>query len=166
MAIRRKRKARRNSPKYDFIVSACLAGICCTYGGGHKLKVKIRRLVEDARALPVCPEILGGSGIPRPSSEIMGGDGLDVLEGRAKVLTRSGKDVSGVFIKGAIRTLGLAKKYRIKKAVLKSKSPSCGAGRIYDGSFSFRIKEGDGVTAALLRRNEIALFTEKDKGYA
>lgn len=165
MAIRRNRKNKRDRPAYAYLVSACLAGIRCTYNGGHKLTRKIRRLTEEAQALPVCPELLGGSGIPRSSCEILGGDGRDVLEGRAKVVTHSGEDVSRMLIKGAVRTLGLAKKYRIKKAVLKSKSPSCGAGRIYDGSFSCHLKKGDGVTAALLRRNGIAIFTEKDKGY-
>ena len=162
MAIRRNKK----TATYTYLVSACLAGIRCTYNGSHKLTRKIRRLAEEARALPVCPELLGGSSIPRPSCEIRGGDGQDVLEGRAKVVTHSGKNISRILIKGAARTLGLAKKYGIKKAVLKSKSPSCGAGRIYDGSFSGRLKKGDGVTAALLRRNRIAVFTEKDKGYA
>lgn len=166
MAIRRNRKTKRDAPTYTYLVSACLAGIRCTYNGGHKLTRKIRRLAEEAQALPVCPELLGGSSIPRPSSEIRGGDGQDVLKGRAKVVTHSGKDISRVFIKGAARTLGLAKKYGIRKAVLKSKSPSCGVGRIYDGTFSRRLKKGDGVTAALLRRNKIAVFTEKAKSYA
>lgn len=166
MAIHGRMQIKRGSPKYTYLVSACLAGIRCTCDGGHKLAKKIERLAEDGQALSVCPELLGGLGIPRPSCEILGGDGTDVLNGRAKVITHSGRDISRTLIKGAARALGLAKKYGIKKAVLKSKSPSCGAGRIYDGSFSGRLKKGDGVTTALFRINRIAVFTEKDKGYA
>jgi uncharacterized protein YbbK (DUF523 family) len=166
MAIRRNKKTKRDTQAYAYLVSACLAGIRCTYKGGHKLERKILRLVEESKALPVCPELLGGSGIPRPNCEIKDGDGEDVLDGRAKVITRSGRDISKILIKGAKRTLGIAKKYGIKKAVLKSKSPSCGCARIYDGTFSRRLKKGDGVTAALLRRNRISVFTEKDKNYA
>ena len=166
MAIRKNRIIKHDAPTYTYLVSACLAGMNCTYNGGHKRTEKICQLVEDGRALPVCPELLGGSSVPRPSCEIRGGDGHDVLDGRAKVVTHLGKNISSVLIKGASRTLELAKKYKTKMAVLKSKSPSCGAGRIYDGSFSSRLKKGDGVTAALLRRNKIAVFTEKDKSYA
>jgi len=153
-------------PKYNYLVSACLAGIRCTYNANHKLKKKIQRLTEDGMAIAICPEILGGSKVPRRVCEIQGGDGYDVLDGSAKAIECSGRNISKVLIKGARRALGAAKRYGITKAILKSKSPSCGCGRIYDGTFTRRLIKGDGVTTALLRRNGISIFTEKDEDYA
>ena len=162
MASRRSKSVRAALPSYAFLVSACLAGINCTYKGKNKLRKKIKRLTDTGRALPVCPEVLGGAPIPRQSCEIAGGDGNDVLDGSAMVLTPSGKDVSKLLIRGARETLRIAKEHRIKKAILKSNSPSCGCGHIYDGTFRRRLIKGDGVTAALLRRNRIKIYTEKD----
>lgn len=162
MAIRRKDRVKRGAPEYAYLVSACLAGIRCTYDGRHKLRKKVRRLVKEGRALPVCPELLGGSKVPRPSCEIRGGDGADVLDGCAKVMTRSGRNISKILVKGAKRALAIAKRYGIDKAILKSNSPSCGAGHIYNGSFAGRLVKGDGVTAALLGRNGMTVFSEKD----
>ena len=153
-------------PKDNYLVSACLAGIRCTYNANHKLKKKIQRLTEDGMAMPICPEILGGSKVPRRVCEIQGGDGYDVLDGSAKVIECSGRNISKVLIKGARRALRVAKRYGITKAILKSKSPSCGCGRIYDGTFTRRLIKGDGVTTALLRRNGISVFTEKDRDHA
>ena len=115
-------------------------------------------MVEDGLAIPVCPEVLGGLRIPRENSEITGGNGSDVLEGKARVITISGKDVTSNFIKGAKVVLAFAKKYRIKKAILKSNSPSCGLGKIYDGSFTSKLINGSGVTASLLRQKGIKVY--------
>ncbi len=147
---------------YRYLVSACLAGYNCTYKGSNKLKRRIKRLVEDGLALAVCPEIIGGLGIPRENSEIAGGSGLDVFKKKAKVLSASGKDLSSEYIAGANFILRIAKKLGIKRAILKSKSPACGAGLIYDGTFAKKIKKGDGVLTALLRRNGIKVYAPNE----
>jgi len=141
------------------MVSACLAGIDCTYTGKNKLKPSIKKMVDDGIAIPVCPEAMGGMGIPRENSEIVGGDGSDVLKGRARVITISGRDVTKTYIRGARAALSIARIYGIKKAVLKSKSPACGAGRIYDGSFTKKLKKGSGVTASLLCQKGIKVYS-------
>ena len=107
------------------------------------------------KALAICPEVFGGLPTPRENSEIVGGDGYDVLKKTARVLTASGKDVTENYVKGARIALRLAKKYDIRKAILKSMSPACGIGRIYDGTFRKVTKKGDGVLAALLSINGI-----------
>lgn len=163
MAIRKSRHPLPPGPSYKYLVSACLAGIRCTYNGNDKLDRRIRLLVGQGKALPVCPEVLGGSNVPRPCCEIRGGDGAGVLDGFAKAVTGSGRDISRVLTGGAARTLAIAKRYGIRNAILKSKSPSCGVGRIYDGSFTGRLVKGDGVTAALLRRSGVNVITEKGK---
>jgi len=153
---------RPNRPAYKFLVSACLAGVNCTYRGKNNLNRHIKKLVDDKRAIAICPEILGGLGIPRENSETTAGSGEGVLAKNARVLTPSGRDVSKEFIAGAKKALGIAKKYNIKIAILKSKSPSCGFGKIYDGTFKGILKEGNGVCASLLSRNGIAVYNEKD----
>jgi len=134
------------------LVSACLAGINCAWDGKSRLDKEIKKLVDDKLAIPVCPEVLGGRGIPRSRTEIKGGNGEDVLDRKAKVFDEHKKDVTDEFLKGAYIVLQTAKKYNIKKAILKSKSPSCGVGRVYDGSFRDNLVRGDGVSAALLKR--------------
>lgn len=144
------------------IVSACLAGVNCTYDGKNRLKKKIKKMVESGDAIAVCPEELGGLKTPRTRSEIIGGDGKDVLGGKAKVFTPSKKDVTKNFVRGAEKVLRIAKKHKITEAILKSKSPACGYGHIYDGSFTFKLKKGIGVTASILSQNGIAVMTEAD----
>ncbi len=137
------------------VVSACLAGIPCRYDGGSSPDPEVQKLVAEGIAVPICPEVAGGLLIPRLPAEIFGGDGWDVLEGKAKVLRRDGVDVTEAFVKGAFKTLALAQKLGAKKALLKARSPSCGVNFIYDGTFTGALKEGMGVTAALLRREGI-----------
>ena len=134
------------------LVSACLAGINCAWDGKDRLDKKIKELVDDKLAMPICPEVLGGRGIPRSRTEIKGGSGEDVLSGKARVFDENGKDLTDEFLKGAYLVLQIAKKHSIKEAILKSKSPSCGVGRVYDGSFMSNLVKGDGVTAALLKK--------------
>ncbi|MBU1061629.1 MAG: DUF523 domain-containing protein [Candidatus Omnitrophica bacterium] len=134
------------------LVSACLAGIDCAWDGKNRLDAGIKRLLDENLAIAICPELLGGRNIPRARTEIKGGNGEDVLNGKAKVFDEEGKDVTVEFLKGAYATLSIVKKYNIKKAVLKSKSPSCGVGKIYDGNFKGNLIAGDGVTGALLKR--------------
>lgn len=138
------------------LVSACLAGVNCGWDGKNRLDAKIKELVDKKLAIAVCPEVLGGRGIPRTKTEIRSGSGEDVLDGRAKVFDENGKDVTDEFIRGAYVTLEIVKKHNIKEAVLKSKSPSCGVGKIYDGNFKANLVNGEGVTAALLKREGIA----------
>jgi uncharacterized protein YbbK (DUF523 family) len=109
--------------------------------------------------VPVCPEVAGGLPIPRPAAEIVGGDGQDVLEGRARVRTRDGKDVTDAFLTGAELALQTALRFAIKTAVLQPRSPSCGSSQIYDGTFRGGLLTGQGVTAALLTRNGIDVFS-------
>jgi len=142
------------------LVSACLAGINCKYNGGNNLRKDILDLVSRGNAVLVCPEQLGGCPTPRPASEIQNGTGADVLDGKCRVMNIKGEDVTYNFIKGAEETLKIAKVAGVKRAILKSKSPSCGYGQIYDGSFSGRLKEGNGVTAELLVRNGIVVESE------
>lgn len=137
------------------LVSACLAGIPCRYDGQAKGREDIIALVKAGEARTFCPETLGGLRIPRVPSEIVGGDGTDVLDGRARVMSREGADLTSEFILGAQAVLELCRRLGASEVLLKAKSPSCGIGRIYDGSFTGKIRPGDGVTAALLKRNNI-----------
>jgi uncharacterized protein YbbK (DUF523 family) len=144
------------------IVSACLAGINCKYNGKSNLNKEIAQMVTNGEAIPVCPEQLGGCTTPRPASEINGGTGADVLDGKCRVKRITGEDITDELIRGAQETLKLAELVNAKKAVLKSKSPSCGCGMVYDGTFSGKLIEGNGVTSELLLRNGIEVKTELD----
>lgn len=137
------------------LVSACLAGINCAWDGGNRVNPEVKRLLAEKLAVAVCPEVLGGRLIPRLKTEIKGGSGEDVLDGKAKVIDESGTDVTAEFIKGAYESLEIVKKNNIKKAILKARSPSCGAGKIYDGSFKGKLIDGNGVLAALLKREGV-----------
>jgi len=144
------------------IVSACLIGINCNWKGENKLNQKIFEEFRKGNLYPICPEVLGGQPTPKLNAEIKGGTGLDVLEGRAKVVEINGKDVTERFIKGAQEVLRIAKTIGAKEAILKARSPSCGCGKTYDGTFSHSLVDGDGVTCALLRKNGIKVYTEED----
>ena len=119
-------------------------------------------MFEGEELIPVCPEQLGGLSTPRPPAEIVGGDGADVLNGCASVITVEGEDKTREFLDGAHQTLEIAKSQNAAHAVLKSRSPSCGCGRIYNGTFTGELGDGDGVTASLLRRHGIQVMTEAD----
>lgn len=144
------------------LVSACLVGIPCQYNGGSCPDDQIQALATQGDILPLCPEVLGGLPTPRPPAEIQGGDGWDVLEGWARVVNIERKDVTTEFLAGAQKALRIALRWGIKEAILKARSPSCGVGQIYDGSFSGRLIEGDGVTAALLKREGIIIKSEEE----
>ena len=119
-------------------------------------------MFEGEELIPVCPEQLGGLSTPRPPAEIVGGDGADVLDGCASVITVEGEDKTREFLDGAHQTLEIAKSQNAAHAILKSRSPSCGCGRIYNGTFTGALGDGDGVTASLLRRHGIQVMTEAD----
>jgi len=145
-----------------WLVSACLLGKHCRYDGGHKHNEAVVALAKRQKLIPVCPEELGGLPIPRPPSEITGGDGADVLAGKARVVTRQGEDVTPTFLKGANEVLKIAQAHNAKKAILKARSPSCGCGEIYDGTFTGQTRAGDGVTTALLKQNGIEVVGEEE----
>jgi len=143
------------------IVSACLVGVNCRYDGKNSFNSKIFEMFRKGDIIPLCPEQLGGLPTPREVQEIVGGTGEDVLRGKANVITASGRDVTKNFLRGAEETLRIAKSLGVKEAVLKSCSPSCGCGKIYDGTFSGKLKDGNGVTAALLKEHGIRIRNEK-----
>lgn len=144
------------------IVSACLVGCKCRYDKQSALHPEVENLVHNQQAVPVCPEQLGGLSTPRYPAEIMGGDGFDVLDGKAKVIDIQGNDVTQEFIDGAYRALNVAQTIGATQAILKTKSPSCGSNLIYDGSFTGNKKKGVGVTAALLMRSGLSVSSEAD----
>jgi uncharacterized protein YbbK (DUF523 family) len=147
-----------------YLVSACLLGICTRYDGGCCPIPRLIQLAAQGLAVPVCPEVAGGLPVPRPPAEIVGGDGQAVLDGQARVLTIEGEDVTEAFLAGARQALEAAQRLGIRQAVLKDDSPSCGCGRIYNGTFSGRMVSGKGVTAVLLQRNGITVLSEEERG--
>jgi uncharacterized protein YbbK (DUF523 family) len=134
------------------IVSACLVGLNCRYDGKNNYNARIIELVKSGKAIPICPEQLGGLPTPRIGSERIGN----------KVIMKNGADVTHEFNRGAEEVLGLAKELGCKKAILAAKSPSCGKGKIYDGSFSRKLIDGNGVCAELLMKNGIKVYTEDE----
>jgi len=144
------------------IVSGCLCGINCKYNGENNLNEKVLELLRKGEAIPVCPEQLGGQSTPRAAHEIISGTGADVLDGKARILGPEGDDVTEEFIRGAEETLKIAKECGAKTAILKARSPSCGKGMIYDGTFSGNKIPGNGVAAELLMRHGIEVFTEEE----
>ena len=142
-------------------ISACLLGIPCRYDGNSKPLPQLVELIQKNQLIiPFCPEIQGGLSIPRLPAEIVAGDGMMVLNGKAKVINEKGEDYSGQFLKGAEAVLRMAKELNPKLVILKSKSPSCGKGEIYDGSFGGSLKQGDGVTTALLKQDNFEVCSE------
>ena len=135
-----------------YLVSACLAGFNCRYDGRSNENKTVIDLVKQGKAVPVCPEQLAGLHTPRVSCEIQ-------MQNR-RVISKDGRDLTEEFVNGAERTLAIAQALNIKKAILKAKSPSCGCGEIYDGSFSGKLVEGNGLTAELLIKNGIEVCTE------
>lgn len=141
-------------PKENILVSQCLLGIKCKYDGGANSLEGREVLEKNYNLIPVCPECLGGLPIPRVPAEIADG----------RVINKNGEDVTENFERGAESALMLAQTFNCKKAVLKSNSPSCGYGQVYDGTFSHKKKEGNGITADLLERNGIMIYNENQIG--
>lgn len=132
------------------LVSACLLGVCCRYDGNSRPCEDVCREAAKRGWLPVCPEILGGLATPRIPAEQQG----------ARVVNRMGTDVTKAYQRGAEETLRLAKLYGASYAVLKERSPSCGTGSIYDGSFSENLTKGMGTAAMVLERAGILVYGE------
>lgn len=137
----------------NVLISACLLGVNCKYNGKNNEVENLIEQMENVTLIPVCPEQLGGLTTPRPPAE---------LNGEASVFNNEGIDVTGQFIFGAEETLKIAKLYHCEYAILKERSPSCGSNQIYDGSFQGKVKEGEGVTAALLKQNSITVYSEEN----
>ncbi len=136
------------------IVSGCLVGIDCRFDGKNKIGEDLIEDFKKGELIPLCPEQLGGLPTPRPPSSIVDGNGYDVLDGRTRVVNQKGDDVTVNFIKGATEVLKITKILNVEEAVLESKSPSCGCGRIYD-EISGELVESCGVLTALLKRNGV-----------
>ncbi|MEK5256323.1 DUF523 domain-containing protein [Paenibacillus sp. FSL F4-0125] len=144
------------------LVSSCLAGMKVRYNGTDCLDEMIQKLVNEDKAIAVCPELLGGFSTPREPAEIIGGNGEDVLAGTAKVVDRSGTDVTDMYLKGAYITLAKAQELSATMVVLKENSPSCGSAMIYNGEFKGKKIAGNCVTTALLRKNGIEVTSEEN----
>jgi uncharacterized protein YbbK (DUF523 family) len=147
------------------LVSACLLGESVRYNGGHKLceHTVLRRWFAEGRVVAVCPEVEGGLSVPRPAAEIEDrAGGASVLLGHAKVMDTTGRNVSAQFVKGAEQALAQARAWNIRIAILKEGSPSCGSRQTYDGSFTQTKTANAGVTAALLQREGIHVFSEEE----
>ena len=138
-----------------FGASACLVGLKTRFDGNDSLDPVVYGLFLEGKVIPLCPEQLGGLTTPRLKAEIAEGSGEDVLDGKSAVLLEDGTDVTLHFLRGAYEVLHVVKELRIKRFYLKSKSPSCGIGRIY---INGKLKKGNGVCAAILLREGIELI--------
>ena len=134
----------------NILVSACLLGINCRYDDDSKLIEQLDILKEKHHLIPICPEIYGGMKTPRQPSERI----------NDRIVSKTGEDVTDYFTKGGEETFKMAKFFDCKLAILKERSPSCGYGKIYDGSFTGRLRDGNGVTAAILAEKGIAIIGE------
>ncbi len=134
------------------LVSACLLGAACKYSGGDNYCPQVAALVKDYQLVPVCPEQLGGLPTPRTPAERQGD----------RVMTKDGRDVTTAYLRGAREALKLAKLFGCDTAILKARSPSCGAQGIYDGTFTGAVIPGSGVTAELLRGAGLRVLTEEE----
>ena len=134
------------------LVSACLLGVPCRYDAKSKPDERVIALSKKHELIPVCAEVLGGLETPRIPAEIVGD----------KVLRRDGVDVTREYHSGSQCVLDIAIQNSCKIAILKSKSPSCGKGKIYDGTYTKTLKDGNGICADLLVKNNITVLTERE----
>ena len=147
---------------FMILVSMCLVGVNCNYKGESKPNEKVIQLLKNGKAIPICPEQLGGLTTPRSGARIIDGNGESVLDNKSRVITDNGQDVTEQYIKGAYETLKLCKLLNIKVVILKEGSPSCGSKKTQGGKYKRETVEGLGVTAALLKRNGIKVYSEED----
>lgn len=144
------------------LVSACLLGERVRYDGGDcRQGGLLQQWQHEGRVIPFCPEVAGGLPVPRPPAELVLGDAEFVLRGCGRVETEAGIDVTDAFLDGAERALAECMRHRIRIAVLKEGSPSCGVSRINNGRFCGKKIDGLGVTARLLQRHGIRIFSEQ-----
>lgn len=138
--------------KPNIVVSACLLGCNCKYNGGNNYCEKLEKLKKQYNIIDICPEVLGGLPTPRVPSEIIGD----------KVINKEGLDVTNNYNTGALLALEKALNNNCELAILKAKSPSCGCGKIYDGTFTSTLIEGDGITTRLFKQHNIKVYTEEE----
>lgn len=129
-------------------------GVGCRYDGKSNQLPQLEQLMKQHTCIPVCPEIFGGLPTPRVPAERQG----------SKIMTQDGQDVTQQFVQGTAEVLRLADLYHCKAALLKERSPSCGSGQIYDGTFTKTLTEGDGLTAEMLKRKGISVYGESQIG--
>lgn len=144
------------------LISACLLGQPVRYDGGAKTldDPTLERWRRQGRLVAACPEVQAGLSTPRAPAEIQGGGGAGVWDGTARVIARDGEDVSQAFLSGAEQALALCQRHDIRIAILTEASPSCGSSALYDGSFTGHRVPGQGVTAALLERHGVRVFSQ------
>jgi uncharacterized protein YbbK (DUF523 family) len=140
-------------PKPALLVSACLLGVRCNHNGDASPSAAVLALATEYQLIPVCPETAGGLPTPRPAAEIQS-DG--------SVRTKSGADVTDAYRRGARAAVNVARAAGATRAILKARSPSCGSGQRYDGTFSKTLQAGDGVTAAALRAAGVDVCSDED----
>ncbi|HPS58301.1 MAG TPA: DUF523 domain-containing protein [Spirochaetota bacterium] len=139
-----------------YLISSCLTGINCRYNGTSSYVKELARLVDSGLAITFCPEVLGGLPVPRTRCELVSDS-----HNRIHAYGIDGTDYTFSFVLGAERSLKLAKYNQISTAILKSKSPSCGCGKIYDGTFSGTLVQGNGITADIFLRSGIDVINEE-----
>ena len=135
------------------LVSACLLGVACNHRGQASPSAAVRALGADARLVGVCPEVAGGLPTPRPAAE---------LQSDGRVVASEGSDVTEHYRRGAAHAVALARTMGATRAVLKARSPSCGCGQVYDGTFSRTLRDGEGVTAAALKSAGVEVCSDED----
>lgn len=135
------------------LISACLAGSKCRYDGQAKTDVRLKKLVQEGKAVAVCPEVLGGLSVPRLPCEIRNG----------RVYRKDGADITDAYVTGSRKALEICRQNHCTKAILKEKSPACGVHLIYDGSFHGKTVRGHGVLASMLMEEGIPCFSEYDE---
>ncbi len=147
---------------HKILISACLMGEKVRYDGEHSRmqSALLHTWMQQGRLLILCPEVAGGLPIPRPAAEIEAGNAEAVIRGKGSIRCKDGTDVTDAFMRGAERALALCMQHDIRIAILKEGSPSCGVMRLNDGSFSGKKITGQGLTARLLQRHNIAVFNE------
>lgn len=138
------------------MISACLVGVRCRYDGNEVPNPELVELFKEGRAIPICPEVLGGLDIPRASCEKV------CKDGKTLVLNQQGEDCTAQFLEGARISTEIALAVGVEHAILKSKSPSCGCGQIYDGTFSRRLVDGNGLTAEAFLASGIKVWNEEN----
>ena len=136
-------------------ISKCLCGYPCTYRGDSNKQEQLKELDQQGKAITVCPEVLGGLSIPRDPAEFISEDPLCIQ-------TIHGKDVTKEYMEGAQKALDILKKHDIEYVILKSRSPSCGLDHVYDGSFSHKLVDKDGIFVRLLKKEGYLIYTEED----
>jgi len=139
-------------PPPALLVSACLLGTCCNHEGRHSQRAAVEALASAYRLVPICPEVAGGLPTPRAAAELRGDT----------VVNADGEDVTVEYRRGAQAAVELATAVDARRAVLKARSPSCGAHQVYDGTFTRTLRDGEGVTAAALRAAGVEVVSEED----